>query len=215
MEAAVSVAVVGVVGGVIEGLLGAVLRGGILQQFDTPQHVYAQPANLFVATVIGSPAMNVLEGRLLRGNGGLECQIGSYMLRLSDGILLEQPALARTIGSYVAAGIRPEAIAVAPADETGLRGKVLVAEELGPEVIAHIEIEATPVVRHEIVDGLAVDAPTTEAASPIAVPGNGRTTVVARLSAEAPVARDTLLSLTIDPRKMHFFDLRDGSALRA
>ena len=49
----------------------AVLRGGELQQFDTPQRVYANPANLFVGIFIGSPAMNVLEGELSRGDGGV------------------------------------------------------------------------------------------------------------------------------------------------
>ena len=44
----------------------AVVRKGVLQQFDTPQNLYAQPANLFVASFIGSPAMNVLEGSLER-----------------------------------------------------------------------------------------------------------------------------------------------------
>ena len=54
----------------------AVLRGGVLQQLDTPQRVYAEPANLFVATFIGSPAMNVVEAQLRQGDGGLECRIG-------------------------------------------------------------------------------------------------------------------------------------------
>ena len=48
----------------------AVLRGGELQQLDTPQQVYVNPANLFVAVFIGSPAMNVVEGRARpRGRG--------------------------------------------------------------------------------------------------------------------------------------------------
>src|SRR6266568_9628403 len=40
----------------------AVMRRGLLQQFDVPQRLYEQPANLFVASFIGSPSMNVLEG---------------------------------------------------------------------------------------------------------------------------------------------------------
>ena len=42
----------------------AVLRQGQLQQFDTPQQIYTNPVNLFVGVFIGSPALNVVEGRL-------------------------------------------------------------------------------------------------------------------------------------------------------
>ena len=42
----------------------AVMRGCVLQQFDAPDRVYAKPANLFVASFIGSPAMNLVEGTL-------------------------------------------------------------------------------------------------------------------------------------------------------
>src|SRR5205085_1651610 len=49
----------------------AVLRRGVLQQFDAPQHLYANPANLFVASFIGSPAMNVVEANVERQDEGL------------------------------------------------------------------------------------------------------------------------------------------------
>jgi multiple sugar transport system ATP-binding protein len=142
----------------------AVLRGGVLQQFDTPQRVYAEPANLFVATFIGSPAMNVVEARLERGDGGIQCRIGAQALPLPVGILTERPALANAIGRTVAAGIRPEAIAVATGGDSLLHGSVVVSEELGSEVIAHIEIEATPVIREEILEEFADEPPTGTAA---------------------------------------------------
>ncbi|WP_341319488.1 ABC transporter ATP-binding protein [Paraburkholderia sp. IMGN_8] len=49
----------------------AVMRGGVIQQFGTPAEVYARPNNLFVATFLGSPAMNVLKGTLERRDGSL------------------------------------------------------------------------------------------------------------------------------------------------
>src|SRR4029079_13812240 len=55
----------------------AVMRKGLLQQFDAPQRLYERPANLFVASFMGSPAMNVLEGSLERGGDALVCRIGS------------------------------------------------------------------------------------------------------------------------------------------
>ena len=51
----------------------AVLRRGLLQQFDAPQLPVRAPANLFVASFIGSPAMNMLEGRLERNGDGIVC----------------------------------------------------------------------------------------------------------------------------------------------
>ncbi|MFL9920084.1 ABC transporter ATP-binding protein [Paraburkholderia fungorum] len=49
----------------------AVMRGGVIQQFGTPAEVYARPNNLFVATFLGSPAMNVLKGTLEAREGSL------------------------------------------------------------------------------------------------------------------------------------------------
>src|SRR6188508_3729511 len=60
----------------------AVLRRGVLQQFEVPQHLYEHPANLFVASFIGSPAMNMLEAKLERDGDGLVCHVGSATLKL-------------------------------------------------------------------------------------------------------------------------------------
>ena len=54
----------------------AVMRRGILQQTDAPQRVYEAPANLFVASFVGSPPMNLLEARLQRSADGLVCSLG-------------------------------------------------------------------------------------------------------------------------------------------
>src|SRR5947199_4483302 len=65
----------------------AVLRRGLLQQFDAPQTLYASPANLFVASFIGSPAMNVLEGSLEREGNALVCRVGTAALTLPPEVL--------------------------------------------------------------------------------------------------------------------------------
>ena len=109
----------------------AVLRGGVLQQFETPQRVYSEPANLFVATFIGSPAMNVVEGRLSQGTvASVPCR--RLHIAIPDQIIVERPALARAVGRTVAVGIRPEAVSVVPGGQDGLRGTVVVSEELAP-----------------------------------------------------------------------------------
>ena len=190
----------------------AVLRGGELQQLDTPQQVYVNPANLFVAVFIGSPAMNVVEGELVRGDGGIDCRIGPYRVRIPDQLLAEEPALARSIGRTVAVGIRPESICIA-ADEDGLHGTVVVSEELGSEVISHVEVEATSIRDEAIVEGLTDDGSAGPAPEPVGIQ-TGKTVIVARLPAEADFRRGTPLSLVFDANKLHFFDVGTGTTLR-
>src|SRR6478736_3351856 len=60
----------------------AVMRRGLLQQYDEPQRLYDRPANLFVASFMGSPAMNVLEGSLERAGDALTCRVGTAVFAL-------------------------------------------------------------------------------------------------------------------------------------
>ncbi len=56
----------------------AVIKSGLLQQLDTPQHLYDHPANVFVAGFIGSPAMNFFNARLEKVDGGLVVDAGTF-----------------------------------------------------------------------------------------------------------------------------------------
>src|SRR5205823_5037581 len=60
----------------------AVMRHGVLQQLGSTQELYERPQNLFVATFIGSPAMNVLRARATPADGGVELRAGGIALRL-------------------------------------------------------------------------------------------------------------------------------------
>ena len=101
----------------------AVMKDGILQQVDTPLALYDAPKNLFVAGFIGSPAMNLLEGK--RTEDGV--QIGDYVVRVP------RETLAKAEGeATLTVGIRPEAFAVSP-DGTGIGIDVSVLEELGAD----------------------------------------------------------------------------------
>ncbi|MGZ6670560.1 MAG: TOBE domain-containing protein [Solirubrobacteraceae bacterium] len=108
--------------------------------------------------------------------------------------------------------VRPEAIALSSSGD-GIAGTVIVAAELGSEVIAHVEIEATPIRREEVLEGLDDDGSASPAAGLSGLDA-GTTIVVARLPAEAAVHRGTRVTLTIDAGKIHFFDLSDGHTLR-
>src|SRR5215210_272732 len=61
----------------------ALMRRGVLQQLDTPMRLYHEPANLFVASFIGSPAMNLVEAKLSRRGDDLYAEVGDQTLQLA------------------------------------------------------------------------------------------------------------------------------------
>jgi multiple sugar transport system ATP-binding protein len=107
----------------------AVLKDGVLQQCDTPQTLYHEPLNLFVAGFIGSPAMNLVpvgEERPLR--------LGGSTIELARP---GEAALAESAGP-ITVGFRPEALHVG---EGPLRAKIRTVEDLGSEVFVHLALE--------------------------------------------------------------------------
>src|SRR5205085_1457907 len=71
----------------------AVMRKGVLQQVGTPQVVYRQPCNLFVAGFIGSPPMNFVEARLVRSDADVLLEIGDQSVQLAAETMRERPVL--------------------------------------------------------------------------------------------------------------------------
>src|SRR4029079_3362498 len=128
----------------------AVLRRGVLQQFDAPQRLYEQPANLFVASFIGSPAMNMLEATVDRNGDGLVLRVGSATLPVPR----DTDRLDEYVGRRIALGLRPEALDQAGNGDGRLHGVVQTVEALGPEQLAHVEIDASPVLVDDVVEGL-------------------------------------------------------------
>jgi multiple sugar transport system ATP-binding protein len=189
----------------------AVLRRGVLQQFDAPQRLYEQPANLFVASFIGSPAMNMLEATVDRNGDGLLLRVGAATLPVPR----EADGLGDYVGRRVALGLRPEALDEAGAGDGRLRGVVRTVEALGPEQLAHVEVEADPVLVDDVVEGLVDEAEATDLAE-LGLEGDGaRALVVARLHASATVRPDEPIELSVDLRRLHVFDLESGSAIGA
>ena len=84
----------------------AVIRDGVLATVRHPQVLYDRPTNVFVAGFIGSPAMNLFEGRLAGDLGSIS--LGSQRIALSSEQFLKSPALKRYGGQTVIVGIRPE-----------------------------------------------------------------------------------------------------------
>ncbi|MCP9338762.1 ABC transporter ATP-binding protein [Stutzerimonas xanthomarina] len=122
----------------------AVMKDGIVQQFGTPKEIYNNPANLFVASFIGSPPMNFIPLRLIRQADGWRALLESGQdrcelpLNLADGQSLE--------GREVILGIRPEQISVGTeADLPSLRAEVQVIEPTGPDTMIFVSLNQTKV----------------------------------------------------------------------
>ncbi|MDO4716542.1 MAG: sn-glycerol-3-phosphate ABC transporter ATP-binding protein UgpC [Propionibacteriaceae bacterium] len=101
----------------------AVMSVGLLQQVASPLELYDRPKNLFVAGFIGSPAMNLMEGKVV--DGGV--QIGDYVVPVSREILAKAPN-----EKTLTLGIRPEAFSLSQ-NEQGIPVEVAVVEELGAD----------------------------------------------------------------------------------
>ena len=194
----------------------AVMRKGLLQQFDAPQRLYERPANLFVASFMGSPAMNVLEGSLERDGDVLTCRIGTAALVLPAEVQQARPELASYLGKPIAVGIRPEAFDEGAgqngSDGGRLRGDVQAVEALGSELLVHLELDAKPVLVEDVLEGLVDDEQAEELAE-LGISDSSRATVVARLDASARVHPGDSIELAVNLRRLHFFDLGSGEAI--
>jgi multiple sugar transport system ATP-binding protein len=189
----------------------AVMRQGMLQQVAPPKELYGRPVNLFVASFIGSPAMNVVEAELHREADGLRARFGPHDIRIDAGLAASRAALEGYNGRTVVLGVRPQNTEDATLVDSGGTDSVIVAtvelrEDLGPEVDVHVGIDA-PVPALEAV----IEA--TESADATSVAGRPEGIFVARLDAgtEARVGRP--VKLWLDPRALHFFDPDSGAAL--
>jgi multiple sugar transport system ATP-binding protein len=114
----------------------AVLRGGVLQQCDTPEVLFEHPANLFVAAFIGSPAMNLVEAKIEDG----EARFGACRVPLTAGSHLR---------GKIVLGVRPHDLKLG---SSGVPGVVQVVERLGTETHVVVGIDASLLYTSEAAD---------------------------------------------------------------
>lgn len=108
-----------------------VMKDGWIQQIDTPVHLYDHPKNLFVATFIGTPQMNIFPGTL-------ECKKRDAIITLSGDrkIRIRAARVAKPEAKEVYLGIRSEDVYI---DENGLPAKVRMIETLGSETLIYLD----------------------------------------------------------------------------
>jgi multiple sugar transport system ATP-binding protein len=122
----------------------AIMKGGIIQQLDTPHHIYNKPVNLFVAGFIGSPSMNFLNGTIADGGKSIKVdnEIISTRTYTFEGV---PPAN----GTKVVLGIRPEHIALDEATK-GMSStfdvEIELVEPMGSDTLAWTRVGSHPVI---------------------------------------------------------------------
>ena len=169
----------------------AVIKAGVLQQVDTPQNLYARPANVFVGAFIGSPSMNLYAGSLT----GRTLSLGSQSIELPQEVFAARPSLEGAESRDLVVGIRPEDIDDATVTDkrsfVELDATVTLVEALGAETMVHFTL----------------DAPWVDAGDPDAVTeiGDDRSGV-GRFSPKTHARVGDTVRLAITAENLHFFD---------
>ena len=120
---------------------------GVIRQIGAPLDLYDTPENLFVASFVGSPSMNLISGTV-RFNGGLSVEAHGITLPLTEDHHV-------TNGQPVVYGIRPEHLDLA---EDGIPAKIAVVEPTGPETLVSLRFGESEIVavfreRHKLAPG--------------------------------------------------------------
>jgi multiple sugar transport system ATP-binding protein len=180
----------------------AVLRDGLLQQFDTPQNLFHHPVNLFVAAFIGSPSMNLIDADIADGR-----------VSFAD-ISFDLPESSPAAGfqGRMILGIRPsdfEHAATAAVDLPRVRVKSDVVEDLGSEHHVIFTLDAPRVTAE------AVRAAADEGDDEGKLFADDRAVFTACIDARSPISSGADVELAVDSRRLHFFDPATGLVLAA
>jgi multiple sugar transport system ATP-binding protein len=186
-----------------------VMRKGVLQQQGPPELLYDEPANLFVAEFIGSPAMNLFRGGLDDG----AVVLGGQRLPLPERTL---GSLAAYRGREVAVGIRPEHL-VDPATVDGalprLAAEVRFTETLPPERLIYASVEAPPVMTEDVLEiAKDVDAAAVERLEELEEKQS--VLACARFDSSQGAPDRGRYEFAVVADRLHFFDLDTGAAIR-
>jgi len=161
-----------------------VMKDGAIQQVDTPENVYLYPANQFVASFVGSPPMNFIEGKIVERHGKLYFGTRRFEVEVppqTHEVLRERRCVDRTI----ILGIRPEHVFIRSGPENGdsaIAGTVRYSELMGADRYVHLDI--------------------------------GYAKLVMRVPAHDKIADESKLALGFNPQFINFFHPDNGTAIR-
>jgi multiple sugar transport system ATP-binding protein len=193
----------------------AVMRRGEIVQIGDPQEIYDRPANLFIARFIGSPPMNLIEGKLSR-DGGYAVSLGAREVPLDAQETADGAAFAPYVGRSVVVGLRPEQLEDAgvandvPPDRR-VGGVAVLRETLGSDVLVHFEVDgARPLsgqVRAAAIEA-AVDPVELEPAAD--EPG---LLFIGRFNPRSQIGQRQRVEAAIRPGAIQLFDPETGAAI--
>jgi multiple sugar transport system ATP-binding protein len=181
----------------------AVLRGGVLQQFDTPKTLYERPCNIFVAAFIGSPAINLTFADVDAGGGGL--------IVAGQCVSLARAGELAGVGRKVVLGIRPEAFAYERDGEHDVALKVMpqLVEFMGSEVLVHFSVNPGESAEQALLGVVGDDESKLAKVEGVTI---GKP-MVARLDTRCPATAGQEFSLWVSSRTMQLFDAKTGATL--
>jgi len=181
-----------------------------LQQVASPTELFFNPANLFVAGFMGSPAMNMVSGRLEGEGEEVFVVFGPHRLRVDGRALERHPGLEKYRGRGLVVGIRPgdfeDERIVGATPERVMEVQVEVAEVLGSETFVHFMVPVPPVVTPEIEELLA------DMKADASSLGHD-TKFSSRVSSDAAIPPGSTVRLVVDTAKCHFFDPETGKRI--
>jgi multiple sugar transport system ATP-binding protein len=162
----------------------AVINRGVLQQLDTPQHLYDHPNNLFVAGFIGSPAMNFFPGRLRKDGSKLVVDAGDFVVPIPAK---KSKPYEGHAGKDVIFGIRPE----------NIHDAEFVPSNIDSEKVA-VKVDVTELMGNEIFLYLV----------------SGKNTFVARVDPRSKLRVGEQAEVAFDMDNFHIFDAATEEAIR-
>lgn len=157
-----------------------VMKDGVMQQVDTPQNLFDNPCNIFVATFIGTPQMNLIKAKLEKKGKNLVVKFGNNSIQLPESTI-KKLTDESYIGKEVYFGVRPEdihdeEIFINASPNTVINAVVEVIEKLGDETILHTKVDGK------------------------------EDSLVARVDARAQANPGDKIKLAIDANHVHLFD---------
>jgi multiple sugar transport system ATP-binding protein len=198
-----------------------VLKDGIVQQVDSPQQMYEHPVNVFVASFIGSPAMNFMRARLEKDSGDYAVAFGQTRVSLSREVVGKSEGLGQYAGKEIVLGIRPEHIEDASfteitSDSDCITVTPQVIESMGSEKYLYFGVDKEQAAHLESIEKLTEGEG--EGADQDGAEGSGSADdfgelMVARVSAESQARIEHSLRLAIDASKIRLFDPETEKAI--